>query len=160
MGVVGPSNSGKTRLVVGTAAELRRRGWRVATIKHTPHGHALQPAGTDTAAHLSAQPAAVALVTPGGVALVRPGPPDPEALIARDFSDVDFVLVEGWRSAPWPAVWVRRPEQPEDGDWQPPTRLLAVAGAPAAPGCPQIPATGPAMADLVEALVRAPAARR
>ena len=36
--IVGKKNSGKTTLTVALAAELKRRGWRVATIKHGHHG--------------------------------------------------------------------------------------------------------------------------
>ena len=124
----------------------------MATIKHTPHGHALQPAGTDTAAHLSAQPAAVALSPRGAWRRSDPGRrtprPSSPGLLRRG-----LVLVEGRRSAPGRRCGSGAPSSPRTGTATP-TRVLAVAGAPAAPGCPQIPATGPAMADPVEALVR------
>jgi molybdopterin-guanine dinucleotide biosynthesis protein len=35
--VIGRKNSGKTTLVVALAAELKRRGVRVATVKHGHH---------------------------------------------------------------------------------------------------------------------------
>ena len=36
--IVGKSNSGKTTLIEKLIRELKLRGYRVATVKHTPHG--------------------------------------------------------------------------------------------------------------------------
>jgi molybdopterin-guanine dinucleotide biosynthesis protein MobB len=37
--VLGKFGSGKTRLMVALMRELKQRGYRVAAIKHCPHGH-------------------------------------------------------------------------------------------------------------------------
>jgi molybdopterin synthase catalytic subunit len=53
LGVVGPSDSGKTTLVERLASRLADRG-RVATIKHLTHAPNIDTGGKDTARHRSA----------------------------------------------------------------------------------------------------------
>ena len=43
--IVGYSGSGKTTLVEKMIPELKRRGWRVATIKHNRHGFEIDHEG-------------------------------------------------------------------------------------------------------------------
>jgi molybdopterin-guanine dinucleotide biosynthesis protein MobB len=45
--IVGYSGSGKTTLVEKMIPELKRRGWRVATIKHNRHGFEIDHEGKD-----------------------------------------------------------------------------------------------------------------
>ncbi|MRR09397.1 molybdopterin-guanine dinucleotide biosynthesis protein B, partial [bacterium] len=46
--IVGPSDSGKTTLVVELVHALQRRGYRVGVLKHTHAAIKLDRAGTDT----------------------------------------------------------------------------------------------------------------
>jgi molybdopterin-guanine dinucleotide biosynthesis protein MobB len=109
--VVGRKNSGKTTLVVALAAELRRRGWRVASLKHGHHDFD-QP-GRDTWRHFhEGQVEAVVMASAGKVALVMrtDGEPDPQALIERFYGGMgyDLVLVEGYKQGPFPRIEVHR----------------------------------------------------
>ena len=45
---IGKKKSGKTTVLLGVIAELRRRGYRVAVIKHDTHGFEVDVPGTDS----------------------------------------------------------------------------------------------------------------
>ena len=51
IGVAGWKNSGKTTLVTRLIAELTRRGFKVATVKHAHHDFQIDDAETDSARH-------------------------------------------------------------------------------------------------------------
>jgi len=113
--VVGRKNSGKTTLVVALTAELGRRGWRVATIKHGHHAFESDEPGRDSWRHFNEGGAEASIMCgTGKVALTLriPGEPEPEALI-RDFYSgrgYDLVLVEGWKHGSLPKIEVHSHE--------------------------------------------------
>ena len=111
--VVGRKNSGKTTLTVALAAELKRRGRRVATLKHGHHAFEIDEPGRDTWRHFHEGGAeAVVMASAGKVALVMrcDGEPDPRELIARFYGGqgYDLVLVEGYKRGPFPKIEVFR----------------------------------------------------
>jgi molybdopterin-guanine dinucleotide biosynthesis protein MobB len=100
--IVGRKNSGKTTLVVALAAELGRRGRRVATIKHGHHAFETDQPGRDSWRHFhEGRAEATIMAGTGKIALVMriDGEPDPERLIAELYAGraYDIVLVEGWK---------------------------------------------------------------
>lgn len=91
VGVVGWRASGKTRVLVGLAEELGRRGHRVITLKHAASG--LDLPAKDTALHLRGAEATLA-VSPELTALFLRGErPWRELLLPAD-----FLLVEGFKA--------------------------------------------------------------
>ncbi len=111
--VVGRKNSGKTTLVVAVAAELKRRGLRVATVKHGHHDFRFDTPGTDSYRHFhEGEAEAVAMVGGDRVALVMrfPGEPDPQEVVRRFYAGrgYDVVLVEGYKHGPFAKVEVFR----------------------------------------------------
>lgn len=163
--VVGRKNSGKTTLVVALAAELKRRGLRVASIKHGHHRFEIDQPGRDSWRHFhEGEVEAVLLASAGKLALIerQPEEPEPEALLRRFFAGrgYDVVLVEGYKQGPFPRIEVfRRAVQsdplfdPTDGSAR--LFLALVTDDPAhAAGIPVIPldpagAHVRAVADLV-----------
>src|ERR1700741_5262848 len=113
--IVGRKNSGKTTLTVALAAELGRRGRRVATIKHGHHAFETDEPGRDSWRHFNeGQAQATIMAGAGKIALVMriDGEPDPERLI-QDFyagRGYDLVLIEGWKHGTLPRVEVFRRE--------------------------------------------------
>lgn len=111
--VVGRKNSGKTTLVVALAAELKRRGLRVATVKHGHHAFEFDQPGRDSWRHFH-EGGAEATIMLGGdrLALVmRLGAePEPTEVVARFLGGAgyDLVLVEGLKHGPFPKVEVFR----------------------------------------------------
>lgn len=110
--VVGFKDSGKTGVAVGLVAELRTRGRRVGALKHG-HNFRLDTPGTDSwrlTHEGGADP--VLLAGPSGFAWMGSwGPGDEpglEELLACHFSDVDMVVVEGYKGETLPKVEVHR----------------------------------------------------
>ncbi|HEU0052081.1 MAG TPA: molybdopterin-guanine dinucleotide biosynthesis protein B [Longimicrobium sp.] len=111
--IVGKKDSGKTTLTVALAAELRRRGRRVATIKHGHHAFETDEPGRDSWRHFNEGGAeATIMCGTGKVALTMriDGEPDPEALIAAFYAGrgYDVVLVEGFKHGALPKIEVFR----------------------------------------------------
>ncbi len=111
LSIVGKKNSGKTTLVVRLAAELRRRGVRVMTIKHGSHTFNLDPSTTDTYRHFhEGEAERVAMISPDRFALVMRWSEEmtPDAVAARFMSDADLVLCEGFKQSAMPKIEIAR----------------------------------------------------
>ena len=112
--IVGRQNAGKTTLLVALAAELRRRKFRVMTIKHASHPIQLDTEGKDTWRHFQEGHAErVLLEAPEERVLFERTAEtteagNPVALAERYLSGADIVLCEGFTSAPLPKIEVSR----------------------------------------------------
>jgi molybdopterin-guanine dinucleotide biosynthesis protein MobB len=109
--VIGKKHSGKTTLTVRLAAELRRRGHRVMTIKHGSHTFNIDPATTDTYRHYHEGNAEkVAMVSPDKFALIERWSDElsPEDVARRYMGDADVVLCEGFKRSALPKIEVFR----------------------------------------------------
>jgi molybdopterin-guanine dinucleotide biosynthesis protein B len=111
--IVGRKNSGKTTLTVALAAELKRRGRRIATIKHGHHAFETDEPGRDSWRHFNEGEAqATIMAGTGKIALVirMDGEPDPERLISQFYAGrgYDLVLIEGWKHGALPKIEVFR----------------------------------------------------
>ncbi|CAN5678422.1 molybdopterin-guanine dinucleotide biosynthesis protein B [soil metagenome] len=111
--VTGWKNSGKTTFLVALAAELKRRGSRVASVKHGHHEFEVDEAGRDSWRHFhEGEVEAVMMIARGKIAIIARAveEPDPETLIRRHFSDegYDFVLVEGYKHGVFPKLEIHR----------------------------------------------------
>ena len=107
---VGYQNSGKTTLVEKVIAELCRRGLAVGTVKH--HGHAgfdIDVPGKDSWRHAHAGSRHVGLICADRFAEYADteGEMPLDELLAR-YTDVDVVLVEGYKAAGLPNIVVAR----------------------------------------------------
>ena len=151
----GSSGAGKTTLLVGVIRELRARGFRVATAKHDPHGHAeLDTEGKDTWWHSSAGAQTVVLVGPRRIACVSDEEEEPSLAAVRDrfAGSADILLAEGFKRAPHPKIEVARGALGADLVLRGDPHLVAVAtdfetGA----GVPRLDLNEPAaVADFVE----------
>lgn len=108
--ITGRKNVGKTTLVERLVAEWSRRGWRVATIKHTHHEFEADREGTDSWRHRAAGSHCAIVVSPKKLALVRTqcGEQSLLSLVAEFCAGYDVVLAEGFHEAPVPRVEVLR----------------------------------------------------
>ena len=102
--IVGKSNSGKTTLIEKLIAELTRRGFRVATIKHNRHGFEIDHEGKDSWRHKRAGAVATVVASPGRIALIEDAPKDYDLAEIRDryIRDADIILAEGYKIIPTP----------------------------------------------------------
>lgn len=108
--VVGASDSGKTTFLQKLLPELRRRGYRVGTVKHDAHGFEMDREGKDTWKHRKAGAQTIAISSPVQVASIRQteSEMDLEELVARYFWLEDLVLTEGYKRARFPKIEIFR----------------------------------------------------
>jgi len=109
--LAGRSGAGKTTLLVEVIGRLRARGFRVATAKHDPHGHAsFDTEGKDTWRHRSAGAETVVLVGPRTIACVSDLEAEPslEAVRDRFAGGADILLAEGFKRTSHPKIEVAR----------------------------------------------------
>ena len=110
--VVGTSNAGKTTLTVKLIRELKRRGYRIATIKHDVHGFEMDKPGKDSWKHAEAGSECVVLSSPQKLAMIRSL--DRELTvdeIVETMPEVDLVLTEGYKRGDKPKIEVSRKEK-------------------------------------------------
>lgn len=98
LSIVGKSAAGKTTLIEKLIVELKRRGYRVATIKHDAHHFEIDHPGKDSYRHFHAGADWTVIGSPAKLAVVRRL--DRELTldeIAATISDVDVILTEGYK---------------------------------------------------------------
>jgi molybdopterin-guanine dinucleotide biosynthesis protein B len=135
--VVGFSETGKTRLIVGLIGELTRRGRRVAAVKRCSHGFALDTEGKDTAEFSRAGAGGVAMVSPEGWAALGGAGVEAPVLAARLFPEADVVLIEGGKGAAGvPKIEVLRSGVAEAPTCRPEDLLAVVSDRPLPGGGP------------------------
>lgn len=110
LSIVGTSGSGKTTLLEKLVAELKRRGYRTAVIKHHPHpGLETDVPGKDTWRLAQAGAAEVVLATPDWLVHRRRMEADPPlSAVVAAIHDVDLILVEGYKREPGLKIEVNR----------------------------------------------------
>lgn len=96
--IVGKSDAGKTTLIEKLVAELKRRGYRVATIKHDAHQFDIDHPGKDSYRHFHAGADWTLIGSPNKLAVIRRL--DRELTldeIAATIDGVDVILTEGYK---------------------------------------------------------------
>jgi molybdopterin-guanine dinucleotide biosynthesis protein MobB len=106
--IVGHSNSGKTTLLEKLIPELKRRGYRIGTIKHSHHIISMDQPGKDTFRHRAAAADTVLAASPGQIAMVKTWNETGLNELLQYFQDVDIVLVEGFKQEKMPKIEVFR----------------------------------------------------
>lgn len=109
--IIGHKNAGKTTLVAALAHEFKRQKRRVGTIKHASHPVDVDRPGTDSWRHLHEGNADGVVVASPELRVAferRKDEAGPEELARRYFSDMDIVLVEGFKRASLPKIEVFR----------------------------------------------------
>jgi len=129
-GIAGFSGSGKTTLLEKLIPEFNARGLRVSVIKHTHHRFDLDKPGKDSWRHREAGAEEVLVLSGDRWVLMHElrGAPEPtlDAQLAI-MSDVDLVLIEGFKAAPVPKVEVHRPAHGKTPLWPENPHVVAVA---------------------------------
>lgn len=128
--VIGHKNAGKTTLVAAMAHEFKRQKRRVGTIKHASHPLEVDKEGTDSWKHFHEGRADGVLVASPDLRVTferRTDEATPEELARQYFSDMDVVIVEGFKRFPIPKIEVFRKDvakaplfaadAPNAGEW-------------------------------------------
>ena len=108
--VIGNSKSGKTTLIEKLVQELKSRGYRVATVKHTPQGVNFDEAGKDSWRHIQAGSEATAVSSPDKIVMIKPVAQDAalDEIAHLLGDDYDIILAEGFKQSNAPKVEVHR----------------------------------------------------
>jgi len=108
--IVGESKSGKTTLIETLISELKSRGYRVATIKHSAHRLSFDKPSKDSWRHIQAGSDATAIVSPDQIVLIKPVTEEPDLNeIASLFGeDYDIILAEGFKQSNTPKLEIHR----------------------------------------------------
>lgn len=107
--VVGKSKSGKTTLIERLIPELKKRGYRVGSVKHAHHGFEIDKKGKDSYRHRAAGADVVVVASPDEIAMIRKVKTDTLDNLEIFFSDMDLVLVEGYKRTGKPKIEVFDP---------------------------------------------------
>jgi molybdopterin-guanine dinucleotide biosynthesis adapter protein len=112
-GLAGWKNSGKTTLVTRIIAAISARGFKVSSVKHAHHQCDIDKPGTDSFRHREAGAGEVALIAAGTRWAIMHECAEGEREILLDdvlarLGPCDLVLVEGFKTEPFPKIEVRR----------------------------------------------------
>jgi molybdopterin-guanine dinucleotide biosynthesis protein MobB len=110
--IVGKTGVGKTALMEKLIAEFKKRGYRVAAVKHSRGKVDVDKPGKDSWKFAEAGSDAVILSSPDKLALIRNTNHDSriDEILHVIGSDFDLVLVEGFRKGKAPKIEVYRKE--------------------------------------------------
>jgi molybdopterin-guanine dinucleotide biosynthesis adapter protein len=113
--VAARSKTGKTTLLEKLVREITGHGYKVGAVKSDAHGFDIDVPGKDTWRFAQAGARCVAISGPDKFALIQKTDQkkDLDGLAAL-MSDVDIILVEGFRSAGRPKIEVVRGERGQD----------------------------------------------
>jgi molybdopterin-guanine dinucleotide biosynthesis protein B len=108
--IIGKSKSGKTTLMEALISELKSRGYRIATIKHSVHRLNFDRPNKDSWRHIQAGSDATAIVSPDQIVLIKPITKEPDLnKVALLFGkDYDIILTEGFKQSGVPKLEVHR----------------------------------------------------
>jgi molybdopterin-guanine dinucleotide biosynthesis protein B len=108
--IVGKSESGKTTLMEKLIAELKSRGYRVATVKHAPQESSFDEPGKDSWRHTQAGSEAAVVSTPDKLVLIKPLEREAsfEQITYLLGEDHDIILAEGFSQGDAPKIEVHR----------------------------------------------------
>ena len=125
--IVGKSESGKTTLLESLITELKRRGYKVAVIKHTVEDIELDKQGKDTWRFSQIGTDVVAIISSDKLAVMKRAEHDvtPQELSRFIAWDHDLILTEGFKQSGTVKIEVHRKEQ-GGGLLSPSKQLLAV----------------------------------
>jgi molybdopterin-guanine dinucleotide biosynthesis protein B len=111
--IVGKSSSGKTTLLEKLIAELKRRGYKVAIVKHSHHADPLDTAEKDTWRFTQAGSELSAINSLDHLAIYRRMDHffDPQEISRFILWDYDVILTEGFKGSSYPKIEVHRAAQ-------------------------------------------------
>jgi molybdopterin-guanine dinucleotide biosynthesis protein MobB len=109
IGIVGAKNAGKTTLVVEMTRLLTATGERVATIKHSAHGHTFDTEGKDSCLHRHAGAGLTVAISESELALFAdPDDAIHDAMMVIVRAHFDWCLVEGDKRSNRPKILLTR----------------------------------------------------
>lgn len=108
--ISGVKNSGKTTFLEHLVSELKKRGYRVAVIKHDGHDFEPDVEGTDTWKLRHAGAYGTAIFSKGKWMVVKEQPDMDVKTLSEIFPEADFILLEGFKYSAYPKFEIVRKE--------------------------------------------------
>jgi molybdopterin-guanine dinucleotide biosynthesis adapter protein len=124
--IVGRSQSGKTTLIEKLIPVLKRRGYKIGTIKHSHHIFDFDKSGKDSWRHKDAGAETVIIASPGKIAMVKNDYRESLAGLQKFFDDMDLVITEGYKKEDNPKIEVVRAARHADALLKDDKQLVAV----------------------------------
>lgn len=154
---VGKSGTGKTTFLEKLIPELKRRGLRLAVLKHDAHQFEMDRPGKDTYRFTAAGADVVTISNREKLAIIEQ---PPEELSVRDIvarlPQVDVVLTEGYKKSHYPKIEIHRAELNRPLLAQPQELLAIMTDEPLETSVRQLPLTDiTGCADLIQEYIRA-----
>jgi molybdopterin-guanine dinucleotide biosynthesis adapter protein len=109
--VVGISNSGKTTLIEKLIIELKKRGYRIGTVKHAPHDFDMDKKGKDSWRHKAAGAGTVIIASREKIVMIKDENTVGLENLGKYFDDVDLVITEGFKKENRPKIEIYRPQK-------------------------------------------------
>jgi len=112
--IVGYSDAGKTTLVEKLVPELKKKGYRVGTIKHSEHKSNFDTKGKDSWRHFESGADAVVVASADKIVMIRKHEKTSDgsyaqlSFIENHLKDMDMIIAEGYKSAGFPKIEVFR----------------------------------------------------
>jgi len=151
--IVGKSQSGKTVLMEQLIAEFKRRGYKVAALKHSRGGMEIDHPGKDSWRYAQAGSDAVLISSPDKLAFIKSldHDLDIEELLPIVGPEFDLVLVEGFRKSKIPKIEVHKKELGDDLLCSPEELSAIVTDGSLDTDIPQLPWGDPVtVSDFIE----------
>lgn len=101
------SGTGKTTLLEKLIPELKKRGLRLAVVKHDAHEFEIDHQGKDSWRMTQAGADVTVISSETHAAIIENRPVDTEVLLSR-ITDVDIILTEGYKHGRHPKIGVFR----------------------------------------------------
>ena len=110
--IAGKQNAGKTTLIKDLIPKLKEHGYRVGTLKYNIRKFDIDHEGKDTYKYSSSGADSVAISTQSEFVVMKKTakPLTLQEIIEAHFSDVDVVLVEGYREDDYPRIRIIDPQ--------------------------------------------------
>jgi len=105
--IIGKQNVGKTTLIKLIIPRLKKKGYRVGTIKYNVPYFEIDYQGKDTYTYYKAGADVVSISSPEKLAIIKRvnrRPPSIKEIIKSNYCDVDVVLVEGYKKWRYPYI--------------------------------------------------------
>lgn len=106
--IVGKSQAGKTTLIEKLIPQLKKRGYKVGTIKHAHHGFDVDKKGKDSRRHQEAGADTVIVASPGKIAMVKKDTWQGLENLTGYFQDMDLIITEGFKRVEKPKIEIFR----------------------------------------------------
>jgi molybdopterin-guanine dinucleotide biosynthesis protein MobB len=151
--IVGKSQSGKTVLMEQLIAEFKRRGYKVAALKHSRGGMEIDRPGKDSWRYAQAGSDAVLISSPDKLAFIKSLDHDPsvEEILPIVGPEFDLILVEGFKKSKIPKIEVHRKALGDDLLCSPEELFAIITDEPLDIDVPQLPWGDPVViADYIE----------